>query len=154
MWLKKEKSKSIHAGVIYAPARLAHVEGIVQTAHSYHNCWTQSAHPHTQAQEGNAVALVPVHHHLFSICHLVESSAGFTKQWQPLAPFLVGPAGWALLPLSLCIISLHTVPPASGQTRGLKRFIRILFLFTLWSAAYYGAFAAGMTLRFKHSNSP
>lgn len=150
MWLKK----SIHVGVIHAPPQLAHIEGIVLTAHSYHNCWIQSTHPHTQAQESNAVVLVPVHHHLFSICHLRESSAGFTKQWQPLAPVLVGPAGWALLPLSLCIISLHTVLPAPGQTRGLKRFIRILFLFTLWSAAYYGVSAAGMTLRFKHSNSP
>lgn len=151
MWLKKP----IHVSVIHAPLQLANVEGIVLTAHRYHNCWIQSTHPHTQAQESNAVELVPVCvHHVFSICHLRESSAAFTKQWQPLSSVLFTPAGWTLLPLSLCIISQHTVLPAPGQTRGLKRFIRILFLFTLWSAAYYGASAGGMTLRFKHSNSP
>lgn len=76
------------------------------------------------------------------------------KAWTTPAPIFSGPAGSPLLPLSLRIISLHMVLVAYGWTRGLKRFIRVLFLFTLWSAECYGASAAGLTLRFKHSNSP
>lgn len=115
---------------------------------SDHYCWIQSTRPHNPAQESNAVVRVSVQHHLFSICHLRESSARFTKQWQPRAPVLIGslpaerfsPCPFALSPrtrrlqpldgweglkgslgfyfCSLCRLPHITVPPQQDWPRG------------------------------------
>lgn len=80
---------------------------------------------------------------------------GFNKAVTASLPILVVPAGGPLLPLSSCIISLRVALLAYGRTRGLKRFIRIYFCsFCGVPMECCGASAAGLTLRFKRSNSP
>lgn len=58
----------------------------------------------------------------------------FYKAVTARVPIFIVPAGGPLLPLSPCIIALHMALLPYGWTRGLKRFIRILFLFTSWAA--------------------
>lgn len=98
-------------------ASFAHIEGFGLTATITAEF---KALAHT-IQDSNVVVLVLGQHHLFGICHLRESSARFTKQWQPRALVLIGslpaehfsPCPFALSPLT------RRLQPLDGR-EGLK----------------------------------